>query len=146
MHIGDRLESISGLNLTLRSEPPTFSPVKGLLAILFSVTLIVSQAASIDGSGGLGNQQQASASKCCGHCSPCKSRPCCVQNNNSDSQQPISAVATRGASQNDLQILTSVALLVWQQNPTESVTVPAAFLVRSSIAAPLYQRNCSYLI
>jgi hypothetical protein len=117
--------------------------VKGLLTILFSVVLIVSQASSINVPVGLG-KQQVSTPNCCGHCGPCKT--CCVENNDSDSQQPTPAVASQGASQNDLQVLTSVALLLWQQNPTESAMVPAALLVRPSVAAPLYQRNCSYLI
>src|SRR6185312_9712625 len=75
-------------DLTLAIEPPTFSSVKGLLAILFSVVLIVSQAASINAPVDLGNNQQASAAKCCGHCGPCKSKACCLGNHSSNSEQP----------------------------------------------------------
>jgi hypothetical protein len=133
-------------NLTLRFKPPTFSLVKGLLAILFSVALIVSQAASVNAPVDLGSRQQASTAKCCGHCGPCKSRACCLGNNSSGSKQPTPAVATHGASQNDFQLLASVSLPVWGQNSTESDLMPASFVVPSSVAAPLYQRNCSYLI
>ena len=123
-----------------------FRHVKGLLAILFSVVLIVSQTAgSINGPVGLGTQK-ASARKCCNPQGPCNGAKCCVEDNNSNPDQPAPAVPTQGSSQSDLQVFASVALLVWEQDSTESARVPASFFIRPSAAAPLYQRNCSYLI
>lgn len=123
-----------------------FRLVKGLLAILFSVVLIVSQtAASINGPLDLGTQK-ASARKCCNPCGSCNGSKCCVGDNQSNPEQPAPAAPSQGSSQNDLQVFASVALLVWEQNSTESARVPASFLAHASGAAPLYQRNCSYLI
>jgi len=120
--------------------------VKGLLAIFFSVALILSQAAaSINGPLNL-SKQKASTPECCSHRSCCNGEGCCVADNNSDSRQPAPAVPSHTTSQYDLQMLTSASVLVWQQSQTESAIAPASFLVRSSVAAPLYQRNCSYLI
>jgi hypothetical protein len=127
-------------------EPPTVCLVKGLLAILFSVALVVSQApASLNGPLVPG-KHQAAARKCCGECGPCKGSSCCVAKNDSDSQPPLSAVPTPNASQIDLQALTFASLLAWEQTPAESVIAPVSVLVPPSVAAPLYQRNCSYLI
>jgi len=69
-----------------------------------------------------------------------------VGNDNPDSQQPLPAVPTHAAPQIDLQALDLTSLVAWEQNPAASAGVPASSLVRPSVAAPLYQRNCSYLI
>lgn len=119
--------------------------MRSLLAILFSLALIATQAASVKGPGESGNQQ-AAASKCCGHCGPCKSASCCVAKNDSSRSQPAPAVPAPGHSQNDLQILVSVTLQLQPQSATVELPVPALSFVCASYAAPLYQRNCSYLI
>jgi hypothetical protein len=120
--------------------------VKALLAIFFSVALIVSQAmASINGPLDFG-PHKVTTPKCCGRCGSCNGRDCCVDKDNSGPQQPMSAIPSHTASQNDLQILVSASHLVWEQNPAESAIAPVLVLVGPSVAAPLYQRNCSYLI
>ena len=133
-------------NLTFGMGPPTFCLVKGLLAILFSVLLVVSQAtASLNGPLDLG-KHKANTPKCCRPCGSCKGSDCCVGNNNPDSQQPLPAVPAHTTAQIDLQALTFASLLAWEQSPAKSARVPASVLLQSSVAAPLYQRNCSYLI
>src|SRR6185312_1219191 len=126
--------------------PPIFRLVKGSLAILFSVLLLVSQAtASLNGPINSGHQK-ASTPKCCHPCAACKGADCCVANNSPDSQQSQPAVPTHGSSQLDLQALIYASLVSWELSPPESARAPVSVLVRSSVAAPLYQRNCSYLL
>jgi len=120
--------------------------MRSLFAIFFSVLLMVSQAASFDGSSPAVANRVANVAKCCGHCGPCKAASCCVAKNESGSRQEAPAVPAQRSSQNDLQILASASLQVLPQISTESAVVPASPLLRPSIAAPLYQRDCSYLI
>jgi len=120
--------------------------VKGLLAIFFSVALIVSQATPSLNAPLSSTKHKASGRNCCGECGPCKGSSCCVANNDSESRQPLPAVPTQNVSQIDLQALTLTSLLAWEQTPAESAVVPISVFVPPSIAAPLYQRNCSYLI
>lgn len=119
--------------------------MRSLLAILFSVVLILSQAASVHGAGE-SNDQKASAAKCCGHCGPCKGGHCCAGNKSSDPRQPAPAVPSQGFSPNDLQVLVCVSLQFLPQISTEPAMVPSSRLAPPSVAAPLYQRDCSYLI
>ena len=132
-------------NLTLNIKAPTVSLVKSLLAIFFSVVLVVSQAASFDGPLTAGGQK-ASTPKCCVPGHPCKSSDCCVRDNGSGSEPSAPAVPSHSSSQNDLQVFEFASLLVWQQRASESAIVPASLILLPSVAAPLYQRNCSYLI
>jgi len=119
--------------------------MRSLLATLFSVVLIASQAASVNGPGDLGSQR-ASTPKCCEHCGPCKGRCCCGSNDNSGPRHPTPAVPSRGSSQNDLQTLVSMSLHLLSQSTAETTIVRASIFVPPSVAVPLYQRNCSYLI
>jgi len=120
--------------------------VKGLLAIFFSVMLIVSQAAaSLKGPLDLGNLK-VSTPKCCSPRPCCGGGDCCVGHKNSGSEQPAPAVPTQGSSQNDLQVLVSASVLVWEQTSTTASITPASLFVHPPVAAPLYQRDCSYLI
>ncbi|HEY3863062.1 MAG TPA: hypothetical protein VGO59_14365 [Verrucomicrobiae bacterium] len=113
--------------------------MKGLLAILFSAALIVSQAAFLP------SGQAASVQKCCGHCNCCKGDPCCT--GAPDSRHPAPAVPARGVSQNDLQVLAAVVAAPFPPRPP-LVQRPISSLSFSFPAAapPLYQRHCSYII
>jgi hypothetical protein len=120
--------------------------VKRLLAIFFSVALIVSQAAaSLNGPLDLG-KQKAGTPKCCSPRPCCAGGDCCVANKNSGSEQPAPALPTQRSSQNDLQVLVSASVLVWKQTSTTASITTALRVLPPSVAAPLYQRNCSYLI
>jgi hypothetical protein len=119
--------------------------MKSLLAMLFSVVLILSQAACINGARDFAGQK-ASVPKCCGHCAACKGKCCCVGNNDSGSRQPAPAVPSHGFSQNDLQFVSAVSIQLSPLAKTRAVTFASSFLVGPSFAAPLYQRNCCYII
>lgn len=122
--------------------------MKGLLAIFFSVALIVSQAAFVNADGGFGGQQ-AGTPKCCGHCSNCGScegRSCCTAKNDSGSEQRGPMAPSRGVSRTDWQLAAAIAVQLLPETATEPAAFPLSFSVCPSSAAPLYQRNCSYLI
>jgi hypothetical protein len=122
--------------------------MKGLLAIFFSVALIVSQAASIDGRIDIGGQKQSTA-RCCGHCGNCGScdgQACCTAKNDSSPEQRTPAAPSRGVSRTDWQLSTAIVVQLLPEAASESVASPSSFSIRSCFAAPLYQRNCSYLI
>jgi hypothetical protein len=118
--------------------------MKGWLAMLFSVALIVSQAAFVPGAGDSGGQG-AGAPVCCGHCQRCKGR-CCVGNHGLESPRSTPAVPSQGGSQNDWQLSTPAAVRLFAQATTQSLAFSSPFFVPPSVAAPLYQRNCSYRI
>jgi hypothetical protein len=119
--------------------------MKRASALLFSLVLIVSQVAFSSGvvnSGG----QKASTPKCCGHCGPCKGGCCCVHNNDPAPGLPTPAVPSRGISQNDLSMFIAVSLQLPLPGGIEPVIPFASHHVLPISPAPLYQRNCSYLI
>jgi hypothetical protein len=118
--------------------------MKGWIAMLFSVALIVSQAAFMPGAGDVGSQS-AGVPVCCVHCQHCKGR-CCVGNHGTESPRSTPAIPSQRGSQNDWQFLASAAVQLFTQATAESLTFSAPFFVPPSVAAPLYQRNCSYRI
>lgn len=130
------------------AKPAIFLAMKGLFAMFFSLVLIVAQAAFINVSGDLGTQR-ASTPKCCGHCGNCGScegQSCCTARNDSGSERSKPAVPSRSTSRSDFQLSAAVAVKLLPETSAAPVTFPSSFSVRSSLAAPLYQRNCSYLI
>jgi hypothetical protein len=119
--------------------------MKTLFAILFSVLLIVSQAMSSNEVREV-SVQKAALPRCCGHCGSCQQRSCCARNNDSGPRQSAPAAPSRGVSSNDLQFWTAVPVELLPSVTTEPVIFPSNFSTRTSHAAPLYERNCSYLI
>jgi hypothetical protein len=120
-----------------------YRAMKTLFAILFSLLLIVSQAMSVGEVREVGVQK---AARCCGHCGSCQQRSCCARNNDSGPRQSAPAAPSRGVSPNDLQFWATVSVELLPPVATEPVVYPASFSDHLSFAAPLYERNCSYLI
>jgi hypothetical protein len=118
--------------------------MKKLLAMLFSVALIVVQAAFMSGAAEFG-PQKATIPKCCGHCGHCKDK-CCVAQNGSDAPLSLPAVPSQSITQIDWQLLTAGAGEFSAQTLAESPTIFSRISSHPSVTAPLYQRNCSYLI
>jgi hypothetical protein len=120
-----------------------FSPVKSLLAMFFSVALILSQAAFMAAAGDSG-AQKTGVTACCGHCEHCNKEACCTSDANSRPSAP--AVPAHGLSQNEWQLLTAVTIRFLLEAPSQSPALSSPFFFHPSVAAPLYQRDCSYLI
>jgi hypothetical protein len=118
--------------------------MKGLLAIFFSFSLILSQAAFVPDAGNRGGPGD-SAPKCCGHCTGCKGK-CCIARNDSAPRDPAPAVPSHGVSQNDWQVLAAIKVQFLAQEPVRSLTISSQISANPSFSAPVYQRNCSYLI
>ena len=117
--------------------------MKGLLALIFSVALIVSQAAFMTETGDFSSQKSETA-KCCGHCGNCKGRPCCAAKKDPASHQPAPAVPAHGLSQNDWQLVAAIVLHISPQPPRSITKFFVSLLPRQlPPAAPLYQRHCS---
>jgi len=142
---GTALEPPSNRPVDSGRERAIFASVKRLLAFVFGIALILSQAALLTGAGDLGNAQ-VSTPKCCGHCQHCDGR-CCMSRNNPDSSRSIPAVPSRGVSQNEWQVLAAVIVARF---PPQTAPEPRPFSSLSvscrSVASPLYQRDCSYII
>ena len=119
--------------------------MKGLFAIFFSVALIVSQAAFINGGGDF-KDLKASTPKCCGQSGCCEGGPCCAAKNSSGSEKQAPAAPSRGVSRIDYQLSVATVVQLLAEKAAEPVALPSSFSVCSSFAALLYQRNCSYLI
>jgi len=126
-------------------EAAKLTSVKGLIAILFGVALVVSQAAFVTESGGVGNQP-AGTPACCGHCGRCRGQSCCTCKNDPRSHPPAPAVPAHGVSQNDLQLFAAVAIDTPAPTVAQSVASSSSDTFRLAVSAPLYQRDCSYLI
>jgi hypothetical protein len=120
-----------------------FSCVKRLLATFFSLALILSQAAFMPGLGGLA-AHKTGLSACCGHCGHCNAQ--CCRADKSDSHSSAPAVPAHGLSQNEWQFLTAASVQLLPQAETHSLAFSSLRFFQPSVAAPLYQRNCSYLI
>jgi hypothetical protein len=122
-----------------------FLVVKGLLAIVFSVALLLSQTAFMTGAGDLGSQG-GTIPKCCCHCQNCKGGACCLAKNGPGSSHPVPAVPSHGVSQNDWQIVAAITVHFLPQATAKPLACSSSFQFCPSVTAPLYQRNCSYLI
>jgi hypothetical protein len=116
--------------------------VKSLLAMIFSVALILSQAV---GSQNPGNQRPE-VPKCCGHCEMCRGQCCCAGKNDSTPTQAPPAVPAHSLSQIDWQFSPSIVINISAEAQPESLPFRAFSFSYPSVAAPLYQRNCSYII
>lgn len=119
--------------------------VKGLLATIFSVALILSQAAFMLGAQETG-YHKAAVPKCCVHCEMCKGRCCCAGKNDSTPNQPSPAVPSHSLSQIDWQFLPALVIDVSANAKPDSLPLFSLTFCYPSVAAPLYQRNCSYII
>jgi hypothetical protein len=120
--------------------------VKSLLAVTIAFALIFSQTASLLGAVPSGNGTVAP--KCCGHCSHCKGGACCAANGNPSSNQSAPAVPAHGLSQNDWQLVAAAVAVLQHSGRTDFESLPQFSICSplQPLAAPLYQRNCSYLI
>jgi hypothetical protein len=114
--------------------------MKSAFGIFFSLLLLATQTAFMS-AGGCPAVQRASAQNCCvSHCQ----KHCCVSN--SDAPSPPSAPATQSVSQIDLQLLPASQLALDQSAADFDAPVRPGSSALLVIAAPLYQRNCSYLV
>jgi hypothetical protein len=116
--------------------------MKRAFAILISLVLLVTQSAFMTaGMGGCPTPQKASPQNCCAtHCQ----KHCCVTK--SDAPSAPSAPATQTISQIDLQSASTALLALDQSAAGFSPPASPDSSVLSVTAAPLYQRNCSYLL
>jgi hypothetical protein len=117
--------------------------VKSIFAILFSLLLVATQTAFVSRGVEVSSQKIASHN-CCGN--SCCHKPCCVAKDAPAPAQVPAAPAPSG-SQNDSQLLVIVIQALLQP----PVAAPASFVsprsfVPASVAVPLYERNCTYLI
>jgi hypothetical protein len=118
--------------------------MKALFAMFFSLVLIASQAMSLNEVRDFG-VQKAVLPRCCGHCGSCQQRSCCGHNRDSGSRQSAPATPSRGLSSNDWQLCATLSVN-FSSPATEAAAFPSNFSAHLSFAAPLYDRNCSYLI
>jgi hypothetical protein len=115
--------------------------MKSVSAFLFSLLLIVAQAAFIAGAADSAVTQRGAESCCGDHCQ----KRCCFSDQGAPAPSSPPATPTRTVSRTDWQApATALAVL-------DHRAIGTALLVRpdftpSVTAVPLYQRNCSYLI
>jgi hypothetical protein len=119
--------------------------MKSLFALLFSLALVLSQTASTDGSSQFSAHNSATPT-CCGHCDPCQQRPCCASRDGSNSQPSTPTAPSRENSRNDWQAATALTVTLLPETASQPIAFPSSFSLSPTSAAPLYQRNCSYLI
>src|ERR1700757_1949438 len=98
--------------------------MKKLLAIVFSVALIVVQAAFMSGAGEFG-PQKSTIPKCCGHCGHCRDK-CCVVQNGSEVPLSLPAAPSQGITQIDWQLLTAGAVECLVQAPAQSPKISSS--------------------
>jgi hypothetical protein len=120
--------------------------VKSLLAMLVGLALVLSQTALVAGMTDFGSQPPT-VPKCCGHCSHCKGNlSCCAARNTPQSPSSVPAVPAHNLTQNDWQVLVAATVSILPAQSAEARVISAPVCLPQSAAAPLYQRNCSYLI
>jgi hypothetical protein len=117
--------------------------MKRFFALFFSVLLGISQIAFTPASNA--NAQRSASSKCCGHCQRCKGQSCCLAKSDSNAARSSPAVPAQRVSHLDYQIFAAVLIQFLPQRTADPVSL-LSFSVPPSVAAPLYQRNCCYLI
>jgi len=120
--------------------------VKRLFALLFCFALILSQTVVVSGFEASSGAQKISRTKCCGHCDRCKSKSCCVGKDGQKTPWQVPAVPAHGLSQNDWQQLSVVRIEFLPETPPKSFALSSQLFFYPQLPAPLYQRNCSYLI
>jgi hypothetical protein len=118
-------------------------PVKSIFAILFSLLLVATQTAFVSRGVDISSQKNT-AHACCRNLECHK--PCCIAKNAPASTQ-VPVAPAPSSSQNDSQLLVMVIQALLQP----PVAAPASFVsprsfIPASVAVPLYERNCSYLI
>jgi hypothetical protein len=119
--------------------------MKDLLAMLFSIALLASQATFVTGAGDF-EIRTAAAPSCCCNCRHCNGRCCCANQNGPDSSHSTPAVPARGVSQHDWQLLAAMTVEPVQQAARKPLTFSAPVRSDFSVSAPLYQRHCSYIL
>jgi hypothetical protein len=117
--------------------------VKSIFAILFSLVLVATQ--TVFASNGVGvSSQQSATHTCCGN--SCCHKSCCVAKD-APASAPMPVAPARTVSQTDSQLLVTVIQALLQPPvATTSNFVSPPSSIPASVAVPLYERNCSYLI
>ncbi|MDB6068729.1 MAG: hypothetical protein JWR26_4937 [Pedosphaera sp.] len=114
--------------------------MKNAFALLFSLVLIMTQTVFVSGQTTSAPQSGVTATCDCPHCP----RQCCVTKNApAEDSAPIAPART--ISQTDWQVLLSITHH-YQPRADCSPVFSSVTSVPSPAAAPLYQRNCCYLI
>ena len=136
--MGRRQNDIRHRPLGVCGKRPYQKIVRTTLAILFSVLLVLTQSVLP------GNPAVAKAESCCSRCA-CGA-PCCVPAPNSGSA-PLPATPTPATSLKQCQFALAVAALALSPlvSPAPKIS-PSAVSSSLSVALPLYERNCIYLI
>jgi hypothetical protein len=112
--------------------------VKTTYAILFSVLLVLAQTA-------LPGTTAAKASPQCAHCD-CGMKECCLNPSLPDSTPgPATPALNFSLKHFQLSVAFAAAVLVLQVSATPQIFSPSS-AATCSTAAPLYERNCAWLI
>src|ERR1700753_3078928 len=118
--------------------------MKRLFAILFSFALILSQAAFLPLTEN-SVISKTSVPKCCGLCTGSGAK-CCISRDGTAPRDPSPAIPSHEISQNDWQLLVPITVQFLPQISDNSLIFFSQNSVAPSFSAPVYQRNCSYLI
>jgi hypothetical protein len=112
--------------------------VKGVVAIICSLTLVCSQILAVE------TITTSPTKNCCG--CDCGDNNCCVASSSSDSesQQPIAPTSVRSANELTLVAASVLAILKPLIAVVPSASISPHFLLTRTV--PLFRQNCSLLV
>ena len=115
--------------------------LKTIVALLFSLALMGSPFVF----QGHSAQTESKAKSC--SCCACKKVSCCVASAPTAPQEPVPVQTARAVSSPELQVIAAAVELVVDSSTDKNFRSESNFPpAPSSVAVPVYQRNCIYLI
>src|SRR5579884_1563615 len=106
--------------------------------------MVLSQTAFISSAASVQTRQTANP-ECCRHCAHCHSA-CCVTHDSSDTARSVPIIPANGGSQLQWHLVPAAGVCLFNAAPAPSPSISSPHFLAASVDAPVYERNCSYLI